>query len=466
MKRMISVLLMLLVAAGLLTAGGSKEAPVEEEGVVTIELMAKDFSDDWTLAHLKQIEKGFEEYSGKQIQFNVWPTPEGAYDEKLNLMLLGGQIPDLIYFQGGDEAAAAQGILTDLTPYVAKSAIMQKVLLDFNKERMANYPYLLWVAPPRARIALVREDWFQEAGGKVPVTVDDYYQLFKAIKKNHPNAWVMTDTGNTDRMDFTFDHAFGLTATWVKEGGRYVYRHVSKGAKEKLAFYQKLYAEGLLDNEYVTTKWDGMEDKLYTGKVAMVFGTSGIVCDIYDNKVKENQGTSLIALPPAQGIGRGYAVSSAKETRGWAIAASSPKKDLVFEVLEYLATDEGQYLERYGLEGIHYTVENGQVKLTEEHANWWPRFHEVMTWQGPTPVLGSVGQKGWDFLAEYSVGDPDFPIPEELSPTWDALQNLYKEYSYKIISGEYSIDKFDEFVTKWYNLGGDKVTAYANEQLN
>ena len=42
----------------------------------------------------------------------------------------------------------------------------------------------------------------------------------------------------------------------------------------------------------------------------------------------------------------------------------------------------------------------------------------------------------------------------------DALSNLQGEYNYKIISGEYSIDKFDEFVEKWYDLGGDKVTEY------
>jgi putative aldouronate transport system substrate-binding protein len=466
MKRTMISLLILMMAAGVLAAGGVQEQAAAADETVVIDLMAKDFSDDWTLAHLAQVEKGFEEYSGKKIKFNVWPTPEGAYAEKLNLMLLSGEIPDLIYFQGGDETAAAQGILTDLKPFVDNSEIMQEVLLDFNKQRLENYPYLLWVAPARARVAVVREDWFAEAGGKVPVTVDDYYQLFKEIKANHPDAWVMTDTEGTVRMDFTFDHAFGLTATWVEENGSYVYRDVSQGAKDKLAFYQKLYAEGILDHEYITTKWDTMEDKLYTGKVGLVYGTSGIVLDIYNDKLEENQGVSLVALPPAKGVGQGYAVSSAKETRGWAISSISDKKELVFEVLEYLATDEGQFLERYGLEGIHYVLEGDEVVLTDESANWWPRFHEVMGWKGPTPVLGPVGQAGWDFVGEYAVGDPDFPIPEELSPTWDALQNLTKEYSYKIISGEYSINKFDEYVKQWYALGGDKVTAYANERLN
>lgn len=457
---------MCVLVTGILFAGAEQEMQPEESAAV-IRIVCKDVSESnpWDKVHLDNITAGFSEYVGEEVVLEFVDMPEGAYAEKLNLMLLGGDIPDLIYFQGGDEAISQQGILEDLTPYAADSEIMQEVLMGFNKERMANYPYLLWIAPPRARTAVVREDWFEEAGGEIPVTVDDYYELMSAIKMNHPDAAVVTDTGNTARMDFTFDQAFGNTATWIMEGGSYVYKGVSSAQKEKLAFYQKLYAEGILDNDYITTAWDTMEDKLYTGRVAMVFGTAGIVLDIYDNKLKENQGVGLVALPPAKGVGQGYPVSSAKETRGWAISALSENKELTFKLLEYLATDEGQFMERYGLEGTHYTMEGSEVKLTDEAANWWPRFHEVMSWDAPTPLLGPVGQKGWEFILKYAVGDPDFPVPEELGPTWDALSNLQKEYNYKIISGEYAIDKFDEFVEEWYDLGGEKVTEYANSVL-
>ncbi len=467
MKKSIALGAILLMAMAAVFAGGSQEQPEASDATPVIRIVAKDFSptDPWNIQHIKNIEKGFEAYTGEKISIELVQIPEGAYAEKLNLMLLGGDIPDLIYFQGGDEAIAKQGLLEDLTPYIASSDIMQKVLMDFNKQRLANYPYLLWIAPPRARTAVVREDWFNEAGGKIPVTIDDYYNLFTKIKKNHPDSAVLTDTGSTVRMDYTFDQAFGNTATWVKENGSYVYKGVSQATKKKLAFYQKLYKEGILDNAYITTKWDTMEDKLYSGDVAMVFGTAGIVLDIYNNKLMENQGVGLVALPPAKGVAQGYSVSSAKETRGWAVSALSKHKDLVFSLLEFMATDEGQFLDRYGIEGVHYTMDGSKVVFTDKKGEWWPRFHEVMSWKAPTPLLGKTGQKGWDYILQYAVGDPDFPIPEELSPTWDALGNLQKEYSYKIISGGYSIDKFDEYVKAWYALGGDKLTEYANTQL-
>lgn len=467
MKKILLSGLMTLLALSGLFAGGAQEETTSADGATVIRIVAKDFSPDQAenIQHLANIEAGFEAATGKKVKLELVSVPEGAYGEKLNLMLLGGDIPDLIYFQGGDEVIANQGLLVDLSDYIAGSDVMQDVLMDFNKERLANYPYLLWIAPPRARTAVIREDWFNEAGGEIPVTVDDYYALFSAIKKNHPDAAVITDTGSTTRMDFTFNQAFGVTATWVKEKGSYVYSKVSQAEKEKLAFYQRLYAEGILDSEYITTKWDTMEDKMYTGKVAGGFGTAGIVLDIYENKLQENQGSGLVALPPAKGVGRGYTVSSAKETRGWAISATSKHPELVFEVLEYLATDEGQFMERYGIEGLHYNMDGDKVVLTDKKSEWWPRFHEVMSWDAPTPLMGPAGQKGWEFILDYAVSDPDFPIPEELSPTWDALENLYKEMSYKIISGEYSIDKFDEFAEAWYRTGGDKVTEYANAVL-
>jgi len=469
MKKIVWTILIFLAVLPMLAAGGAgeKAAAPGPGDAVTIRIVAKDFpaSEPANVALLRNVEKGFEAWAGQKISLELVPVPEGAYAEKLNLMLLGGDIPDLIYFQGGDEVIANQGLLVDMGPYIAKSEVMQKALMDFNKQRMANYPYLLWLAPPRARTTVMREDWFREAGGKIPVTVDDYYNLFAAVKKNHPGAAVVTDTGNTDRMDFTFNQAFGVTATWLKENGQLVYSKVSSAEKAKLAFYQKLFREGILDPDYITTTWDVMEDKFYTGRTAAVFGTAGTVLDIYENKLKENQNVGLVALPPAKGVGQGYAVSSAKETRGWAISATSAHPDLVFKLLEFLATDEGQYMDRYGIEGTHYNLVNGKVVFTEEKANWWPHFHEVMGWKAPTPLLGPAGQKSWDYIQQYAVGDPDFPIPEELSPVWDALGNLYKEYSYKIISGEYGIDKFDEFVSQWYRLGGDKVTEYARTMV-
>ena len=42
-------------------------------------------------------------------------------------------------------------------------------------------------------------------------------------------------------------------------------------------------------------------------------------------------------------------------------------------------------------------------------------------------------------------------------------RTLYVEYASKIITGEYPIEKFDEFVEKWKASGGEAVTKAARE---
>jgi hypothetical protein len=46
--------------------------------------------------------------------------------------------------------------------------------------------------------------------------------------------------------------------------------------------------------------------------------------------------------------------------------------------------------------------------------------YEVMTYNESLPVLGNLGAESGDFLGEYVVSDPDFPIPADMAPTWDA----------------------------------------------
>ena len=108
-----------------------------------------------------------------------------------------------------------------------------------------------------------------------PKTLDDYYKIMKKISETDMNGdgkkdtYAISDTGNTDRIDQIFNQAFGITSTWLKDkDGNYVYYAVTDNEKNKLAFYRKLFKEKILDNEYITTRWDTFEDKLYNGKLA------------------------------------------------------------------------------------------------------------------------------------------------------------------------------------------------------
>ena len=100
---------------------------------------------------------------GYDISVQIVEVQSGTYSEKLGLLLQSGTIPDIIYFQGGDyQFAITQKILEDLSPYVNNSPIVQASMNEFNKQRFANYPYLLWLAPTITPVPVVREDFFNK----------------------------------------------------------------------------------------------------------------------------------------------------------------------------------------------------------------------------------------------------------------------------------------------------------------
>ena len=477
MKRIVLFMLVGLVLLIPLFASGTQEPATTGKQAVTLRIAAKDFTTDDpnNVTLLNEIQKAYSAKAGQQVDLQLVNVPSASYAQKLNLMLMSGDIPDIIYFQGGDEQISSQGMLVDLRPYIDKSPTMQKAMLWYNKKRIENYPYLLWLAPPRIQVPLMRSDWFQKIGAKMPVTLDDYYQILKSFADtNFANSktphYGITDTGNTARMDSMFDSAFGLTTTWTKDAsGNWVYGRVTQNEKDELAFYHKLYAEHILDPDYITTKWDTMEDKLYTGKVGMVVGTAGTVVDIYESKLaKANPGdnVSLIVGPPAKGKAQSYTIDVSKESRGWAISAASKHKELAWGLLDFMASNQGQMIDRLGIEGIHHITKDGKITLTPKFADWYPRFHEVVNWKSPVALHGKSALESLSSAVKFgTVEDKNFVIPADLRPAWDAASNLFKETSYKIISGQEPVSSFDSFVKAWYAAGGQQVTDYANKTL-
>ena len=179
---------------------------------------------------------------------------------------------------------------------------------------------------------------------------------------------------------------------------------------------------------------------------------------------------ALTVLPPAKGVAQGYAPSDvSKESRGWAISADSPNKDAAFAVLEYMASPEGQLLDKLGYKGEEYNVENNQIVLTDKFAQWYPRFHESIAMFNPTtpiskktPYYPASALNALEMVKKYSTNDNVFVMPDKYTTNWDACQALYLEFTADVISGKKSIDTFDDFVNQWNKLGGKEITEYAN----
>ncbi|UIJ83221.1 extracellular solute-binding protein [Rhizobium leguminosarum] len=467
---------MVLLASTALALSLGAAAPTMAEPI-KIRVVSKDFtpSNPDDVKHLQRIEEALRA-QGSDLDIELVDLPSSGYADKLSVMLLSGDIPDLIYFQGGDAKMVEQGVLEDLGPMLADTKYLKDALWPHNVERLKNYPYLLYVYPARVPQPLIRKDWLEKTGLKAPETVEDYVTLFKAIKDGDldgngvADSYGVTTADNTNELDSIFNQAFGITGTWMKTlAGEWVHSRITAQEKDKIAFYASLREQGLYDPEYITTKFDVKEDKFYTGKAGVIFGSSAETIDIYGGKMRQvHPGTELVLLAPPKGPGgQGLAaVDVSKESRGFAISSISEHKAEVMKLLDYMASPEGQMFDRLGFEGQEYTKDGNSYKVTDKIATWYPRFMVAANWTPPVVWQSQAAQQSLATSQKDFKPDNTFVWPAGYAADLDATENVYRSWVYKFISGAAKMDQWDQYVAEWEAAGGKRLNEYARTVLD
>jgi putative aldouronate transport system substrate-binding protein len=468
----------LLLATTALAVGAALAMPAWAQ-TVPLRIVGKDLlttnPDD--VNHVQRIEDALKA-KGIDVDLQLVDLPGASYADALGVMLLSGDIPDIIYFQGGDQKMAEQGILEDLNPIIESHPNLKAALWPHNVERLKNYPYLLYIYTPRAPQPVIRTDWLDKAGMEAPDTIEEYEQLFAAIRDGdfdgdgQANTLGLTGYLNTNEFDSIFNQAFGVTSTWMKnEAGEWVHSRTTPQERDKLAWYAKLAAEGLFDKEYVTNTFDVKEDKFYTGRAGVIFASSPEVVDIYFGKMAQahpGEDITLTKLPlPSGPGGQGLqAMDVSKESRGWAIASTSQYKEQAAAVLDFMASPEGQTLDRLGFEGREYVKEGDTITFNPEISTWYARFFVAANWQPPVEWKSQAAQDHLKTMLDNFTADNVFVWPPDYAADLDATENVYRSWVAKFITGEASIDQWDQFVEEWNAAGGQRLTEYARTVLD
>ena len=491
MKKTIVLLLVFLMVMTSAFASAQKEvAPVVKEEVGTadkptvLKVVLKDLS--YYVDMLDQMEEKLA-LDGIFVSFEPVELQEGSYSDAMGLMLQSGDIPDFMYFQGGDYPfAITQGILEDFTPYVANSTYIKDQLGAHSMARLENYPYLLWVSSPGNKVPVVRTDWIETMTTAPALmanpTTDNYYAFLKELQTSYTHDSAITCQGLKDglyEMDMLFGQAFGTNQSWIKDAsGDFIYKNVADSELAKLEFYAKLYKEGLLDNEYLNKKYKDKEQVFYKGNTGLIMATQNTVVAKYEKKsIAANGPTAeLTVLPPAMGVdGSSYfrAIPVDKETRGWAMSKYSNNKQLVFDIFDWLAGPKGTMLDQFGYEGIDYELTSDN-KVSVLTSSWWPRFHETLKSfnpeldpSGAVPLFAyPIMKVATTMIEDHTILDNAFMIPEDYITDWDAATQIYNEFTADFVSGKKTRADWASYVKEWYAMGGSSVTEYANSELN
>ncbi|PFN98593.1 ABC transporter substrate-binding protein [Bacillus sp. AFS076308] len=208
--------------------------------------------------------------------------PGDGYQEKKNLMLASGDLPDAFYSSGFSDHDLVQygqnGTIIPLENLIDKFSPNLKKLFEERPElkKVVTAPDGHIYSLPRAEemdligmpnIMFINKAWLDKLGLKMPTTLEEYHDVLKAFKEKDPNG-----NGKKDEIGLTFwyngwcgnegdliglfgmpDAPFEADHRIVRDG-KVLYAAIQPEFKEALKYFNGWVKEGLIDPEVVTQK--------------------------------------------------------------------------------------------------------------------------------------------------------------------------------------------------------------------
>ncbi|NMA96120.1 MAG: extracellular solute-binding protein [Clostridiales bacterium] len=244
--------------------------------------------------------------------------------------------------------------------------------------------YLPYIYTPHnnSRTLMVNDAFAEKVGKPLSEmkTLDDYYDYLVAVKEADAN-----ENGNPDDEIPLFMRA-GMTKLWgmvwgldLSDGGGYqadengniICGYIDDRYLEMLTFFNKLYTEGLLYNEFATADLDTQNALFADNQVgSLIHFVSN--CTGYSQRIDPdwNIDTDELIIVPVEPLegphGDKYAYGRDVLGSIYGITTECEDPETLFAFFDYLYSEEIGILTWYGLEGKDYEVSNGDYVFSDE----------------------------------------------------------------------------------------------------
>ena len=475
-KKLSMGIVLLLVMALLAACGGNK--PSNDNGKTAEnskpELKQLGFQRNFD-PNQDPVAKFLEEKTGYKVKYESLPLENP--DDKLNLLMANNEPYDIVKLSGQQyNRLAIQGALEPLDELLAQHG--QQLLNAtpaefFENAKVDGKIYGIPEKHPRGFVGsalAIRQDLLDDLKLEVPTTIDEFYNLLKAIKDQKG---IVPLTGFESVIP-EISGAFGVVTSFDVEDGKLIHRLEGPGMKEYLAFMNKLYTEGLIDPEWPVNKAETIQQKFTTGKAGIMtygWGIAPAVTDALNKNIPDSKITLITALKGPDGqVGnwvQGGGVS-------WyiAIPKSSKNKEDAMKYMNLKVEPELFKELAIGNEGVHFTSEsNGMFpilpKFNEDRGNsdWFmtstdaSQFEELWLLRvRKDPILYATFEEIQKQLS-VSRSDPTLlapPIPA-VGNNMQKLNKAENDYIIKVIAGAESLENYDKFLADWKSQGGSEV---------
>lgn len=413
-------------------------------------------------------------------------------DTAMNVMLMSGDIPDLIFSTnmkkfatefGPDGAfVAIDELISDETPNL-KRQLERKEISSYITNADGHAYYMCSVNPDTISAGwFLRQDWLDKLNLKAPTNPEEFYQVMKAFREQDPNGNGIKDEvpyinrfGTVDDLTWIFN----ATPEWaIDENGKVFYGPAQPEYKVAYENMTKWYAEGLIDTE-IYTRGAKSRDKLFGDNV------SGIIHDWFASTAQFNDilaedipGFKLTAFAPPNEGHIEYTRRAIAVDQGVAIGGTSEKQEYAIKLLDFLFSETGSRLMNFGIEGEHYDLVDDKPIFKDFVVNGDKTAIQILTEIGACSMvyeqdyayeeqwMTEEAKKGADMYLDNGYLAEAFPTLTYTDEEYDEFNKIMtdvntfrSERCQQWIFGSDDVSTtFDSYVNELNRLGLEKAT--------
>ncbi len=436
-----------------------------------------------------------------------WIHPAtGTEAEKLSLLFVSGDLPDIIQIDGyletagGSAAGVDDGNFVELTDYLMDNAPAYVAAITASDlayamattadGRVTEFDQIKQTAPQYSRETL-RVDIQEEIGwgDKMPVTIDDYTQLFADLKEHGYWGWAPTSSG----LQTHFMFAYGIHNTFfLDEDGSVAFGPYTEAYKDYLKQMNAWWEAGYLYPDFTgsitrSALFDNKEVGLLITPSDISYGAAKLAGyeiyivnypRLYEGQQYRFETTTWDAVP-ADGIRT-------------VVTTKCADPELAIQFLNYGYTEEGALIYNWGIEGTTYTVDaDGKKVYTDTMLNnptvpassgqyvyklhFGPKLAEPDVSCNP----GTIGDPKALYFRELYSDDTTVDSTGIIFATLTVDQSVeraeymtdidtyYKEMALKFILGDLDIDEnWDTYMSTMQSMGIEEAIAITQEAVD
>lgn len=439
-------------------------------------------------------------------------VPRADYKSRLGVLIASGSYPDVMSLESADSNFykwVKQGTLLPLDDYIDDYATFQAVPERvWEQMKVDGSIYAIPVYAPTYKLSvLIRQDWLDNLGLRMPANYDELLQTAVAFTHNDPDR-----NGKDDTFGFSLGASinpdFNLGAYWASgwyhkdEEGRYIPGWIGPGRKQLIQMLHDAYEQGAVTKNFAAaTNWQQTNKDFYTGKAGIFVGTpSGMNEEYVQTLLKAYPSAKLAPVPyfispdGRQGgqNGPGYYGLTVLSSR---LKDEPDKLAKIFEIMDYGRTfvpmsERNPSNERFdwlfGHVGGGYDMIDGSPVpkpggegvtpyqyMLQRHEYWkpWAPDNESnefpKTYKSPEMRrLAASIEKMEKTSNRQPYDDPSLGIySETLAQKGAELNNYLLAEQTKMIVGQRPVAEWDRMVDEWKRMGGARVIEEVNDGI-